>query len=179
MVSPFCTRPNPIVSNPNRQFADVDDNVLIARRTGDDDELDFDVLVSLVGYHLRRAQVAVFSDFAGQMAGEQITPGQFGVIALIGANPGLTQSALARAVGIERSTMVAVIDTLESRGIVDRRASPVDRRSYALVLTGTGQEMLARLKPMVADHEARIGGGLTDDERRQLIRLLQKLANDV
>lgn len=178
MLGAVSREPNFSFHPTSRKIALVDDNVLMARRPGEGSELDFDVLVSLVGYHLRRAQVAVFNDFAEEMAGEQITPGQFGVIALIGANPGLTQSALARAVGIERSTMVAVIDTLESRGIVERRASPVDRRSYALVLTATGQDMLARLKPMVAAHEARIGGGLSDDERGQLIWLLRKLAND-
>ena len=66
-----------------------------------------------MGYHLRRAQISFFNDFENSMGGVQITPGQFGVITLIAANPGLTQSALARAVGIERSTMIAVIDVLE------------------------------------------------------------------
>ena len=67
-----------------------------------------------MGYHLRHAQINFFNDFENSMGGVQITLGQFGVITLIAANPGLTQSALARAVGIERSTMVAVIDVLES-----------------------------------------------------------------
>ena len=67
-----------------------------------------------MGYHLRRAQISFFNEFENSMVGFQITPGQFGVITLIALNPGLTQLALARAVGIERSTMVAVIDVLES-----------------------------------------------------------------
>ena len=66
-----------------------------------------------MGYHLRRAQISFFNDFENSMDGVQITPGQFGVITLITVNSGLTQSALACAVGIERSTMVAVIDVLE------------------------------------------------------------------
>ena len=97
--------------------------------------LDFDLLPTLVGYQLRRAQISVFDDFVKTMTSVQITPGQFGVITLIAANPGLTQSALARAVGIKRSTMVVVIDALEGRRLVKRRPSVIDRRSYALVLS--------------------------------------------
>ncbi|MDA0241700.1 MAG: MarR family transcriptional regulator [Proteobacteria bacterium] len=141
------------------------------------EELDHDILPELIGYHLRRAQLTVFNDFVGTMAAQQITPGQFGVLALISANPGLSQSALARAVGIERSTMVAVIDALQGRDLLERRPSPVDRRSYALVLSAAGKELLAVLKPLVAQHEDRISDGLTDDEKQILLRLLKKLAD--
>ena len=66
-----------------------------------------------MGCHLRRSQISFFNDFENSMGGVQITLGQFGVITLIAVNPGLTQSALARAIGIERSSMIAVIDVLE------------------------------------------------------------------
>ncbi|MBT4941193.1 MAG: MarR family transcriptional regulator, partial [Rhodospirillaceae bacterium] len=105
-------------------------------------EINFDILPTLIGYHLRRAQITDFNGFLKSTSKLQITPGQFGVALIISANPGLTQSALARAVGIERSTMVAVIDALESRGLVERRPSPVDRRSYALVLSDQGVEWI-------------------------------------
>jgi len=154
----------------------VDENSTKSGRSGPaQEEIEYDLLPSLIGYHLRRAQIAVFNDFAREMADVQITPGQFGVIVLIGANGGLTQSALARAVGIERSTMVAVIDTLESRGIVERRPSPVDRRSYALALSDDGSKLLDRLKPMVRAHEARIAGELSGAEKQSLLDLLKRL----
>ena len=75
------------------------------------------ILPELLGYHLRRAQLAVFADFARSMTGIDLTPGQFGVLARIAANPGLSQSALGRAVGIERSSVVAVIDRLDMHGL--------------------------------------------------------------
>ncbi len=62
------------------------------------DRLDFDILPQLLGYQLRRAQLRMFTDFASAMAEVQITPGQFGVLVLIEANPGSSQSALARAI---------------------------------------------------------------------------------
>jgi DNA-binding MarR family transcriptional regulator len=137
--------------------------------------VDYDLLPGLVGYHLRRAQAAVFDDFLRTMAAFDVTPGQFGVLTLIGANPGLSQSALARAVGIERSTMVAVIDRLQARSLVQRRPSTADRRSYALTLSAAGWRLLARLKPIVRDHDTRIARNLNDDERATLIRLLRRL----
>jgi DNA-binding MarR family transcriptional regulator len=155
----------------------VDDKTLAAATQPDEDALDFGVLPELVGYHLRRAQVHFFADFARTMAEAQITPGQFGVISLIGANPGLTQSALARAVGIERSTMVAVIDALQARGLVERKPSPVDRRSYALVLTDPGRALHDRLVPMVRAHERRLARKLSPEERDTLVRLLIKLSD--
>lgn len=142
-----------------------------------DDGVDYDILPSLLGYHLRRAQIEVFNDFVKTVAAMQITPGQFGVIVLIGSNPGLTQSALARAVGIERSTMVAVIDALESRGLVVRRPSPSDRRSNALVLSDAGKELADRLKPIVQTHDARVVGALSEAEKEQLIDLLSRITN--
>jgi DNA-binding MarR family transcriptional regulator len=141
-----------------------------------DGALDFGVLPELIGYHLRRAQVHLFADFARTMADAQMTPGQFGVISLIGANPGLTQSALARAVGIERSTMVAVIDALQGRGLVERRPSPVDRRSYALVLTTEGAALLDRLIPLVRTHERNVARRLSAADKDRLIELLTKLS---
>lgn len=146
-----------------------------ATQPPDSDILDFDILPGLLGYQLRRAQLRMFIDFASAMAEVSITPGQFGVLVLIEANPGSSQSALARAIGIERSTMVAVIDTLEGRSLVERRASQVDRRSNALVLSEAGGAMMEKLRPIVAGHEDRIAANLSPAERRQLIDLLRRL----
>jgi len=144
-------------------------------RLGNDGGLDFGILPTLVGYHLRQAQISVFQDFAQSMAKKNISPGQFGVLTLIGSNPGRSQSALARAIGIERSTMVAVIDALELRGLVERQPSRVDRRSYALILSSKGDKLLQTLRPLVLSHDDRITENLTTRERDVIIDLLSKL----
>jgi DNA-binding MarR family transcriptional regulator len=133
------------------------------------------ILPSLVGYHLRRAHVAVFQDFAREMVGLDITPGQVGVLQVIAANPGLSQTALGRAIGIDRSTVVAVIDRLETRSLVVRAASPTDRRSYALRLSPEGERTLAEIERRVRAHEKRIARALSAAEREQLIQLLKKI----
>jgi DNA-binding MarR family transcriptional regulator len=132
-------------------------------------------LEGLLGYHLRRAQVAVFQDFALSMRGMEITPGQFGVLALIEANAGMTQSALGEAMGVDRSTVVAVIDRLEGRGLVRRAPSPNDRRSYALVLSDEGQRRFVAALKRVRAHERRIARRLSAAERSGLIALLRRV----
>jgi len=146
-------------------------------RKGDPADLDQGLLPGLLGYQLRRAQFVVFSEFQKVMADLDVTPGQYGVMTLIGRNPGLTQSALARAVGVERSTMVAVIDGLEKGGFVERRPSPVDRRSYALVLTDGGMKKLADLDPMVADHDTHVSAALSSEEKASLMELLERVCS--
>ncbi len=139
-------------------------------------ETDRGMLPELVGYHLRRTQNAVFNHFIDNLAEEGISPGQFGVLTLIDANEGLSQSQLAKTLKIERSTMVAVIDRLETEGWVDRKPSKTDKRSYALALTKAGAELLSRARPRVRHHEQRINAGLSADEKTLLIDLLDRVA---
>jgi DNA-binding MarR family transcriptional regulator len=87
----------------------------------------------------------------------------------------MTQSLLAEATQLDRSTMVAVIDQLESRGLVERRASPTDRRSNALVLTAEGEKLLKLLKRRVKQHEARIADAMTPAETAKLVELLTRI----
>ena len=136
---------------------------------------DFGLLPDLLGYHLRRAQAAVFQDFAASMNGANVTPGQFGVLALIEANPGLSQTRLATILGIDRSTLVAVIDKLERQGLVERAARPNDRRSHALRLSRQGLSRFDALARLVKKHEARIARRLSARERATLIELLQRI----
>lgn len=136
------------------------------------------ILPGLIGYNLRRAEAAMMQDFMRGLAALAITPGQFGVLVLIDANPGLNQTSLGNALGIDRSTVVSVIDRLEARGLVRRAPSANDRRSYALRLTGDGQALLAEAEPLVREHEDRIAADLSAEERDQLLSLLSRIRVD-
>lgn len=138
-------------------------------------QTDFGLLPDLIGYQLRRAQTAVFQDFAASMNGADITPGQFGVLALIEANVGLSQTRLAQILGIDRSTLVAVLDKLERKGLIERAARPNDRRSHALKLSGEGEARFDALARLVRRHEARIARRLSSRERATLIALLRRI----
>lgn len=130
------------------------------------------VLPALLGYRLRLAQQAVFRDFSASVA--EISPGRVGILLLVDANPGVTQSRLAQAVSLERSTMVGVLHTLEGRGLIERRRG-ADRRTNGLWLTAAGRALVARLKRRIQVHERRVAARLSPAERQQLIGLLEKL----
>lgn len=130
------------------------------------------ILPGLLGYRLRLAQQAVFRDFAASIS--EVSPGRLGVLLLIEANAGVTQGRLARAVSLERSTMVGVLDALEVRGLVERRRGD-DRRTNGLWLTRRGRALLVRLKRRIALHEQRVASRLSPAERAQLLALLERL----
>jgi DNA-binding MarR family transcriptional regulator len=134
------------------------------------------MLKSLLGYHLRRAQIAVFQHFVEAMGASDITPGQFGVLTVIDGNPGLSQTQLGNALAIDRSTVVVVIDRLEARGLVIRAPQPNDRRSHALRLSETGAKLLRTLEGKVRAHERHIGRALSPEQQRMLIDLLDRVA---
>jgi len=132
------------------------------------------MLPGLLGYQLRLAQLWVFHDFEEHVGVLGVSPGRVGVLALIEANPGVTQGELARAVGLDRSTMVPLLDGLEKRGILERRRG-VDRRTNGLWLTPSGRRMLVEVKRRIGAHEERIAARLSRAERVHLVALLRKL----
>ena len=141
-----------------------------------DDELDLGILPGLLGYQLRRAQVTVFQHFAGTLGDQNVTPGQAGLLVLVSRNPGISQTALAKAVGVERSTLGEAIDRLLKRRLLLRRPAPKDRRSYALHLSASGEKFLDDFVPRLLRHEDDVAVHLSPEERKTLIALLRRLA---
>ena len=131
------------------------------------------LLSGLLGYRLRVAQQTVFRDFARSIP--EASPGRVGILLLIDANPGVTQSRLAQAVGIDRSTMVGVLHALQARELIERRRGE-DRRTNGLWLTKAGRSLVAGLKQRIRVHERRVAARLDASERVQLLELLEKLA---
>jgi len=138
--------------------------------------IDIGPLPDLIGYVLRRAQLAVFQDFFTAFAPFDIRPAQFSVLTVIERNPGLTQSQVAEALGIKRTNFVGMLDALEARGLTERRPAARDKRSYALYLTAEGGALMRRLKPVLKAHETRMIAKVGEDGRAALIALLQQIA---
>jgi DNA-binding MarR family transcriptional regulator len=143
------------------------------RARGEGRALALGILPELIGYHLRLAQRAIFADFADSVGAEGISPGLFGILVIIEANPGLRQQRLAEAAHLDRSSLVPVIDKLEAQGLVERHAA--DRRSNGLFLTAGGKALLQSLKRRVRRHERRVVENLSAREQRQLVRLLARI----
>jgi DNA-binding MarR family transcriptional regulator len=138
--------------------------------------VDVGPLAGKVGYALRRAQLAVFDEIITAFAEISLRPAQYAVLVLLDYTPGLKQSDVAGALGIQRANFVALFDGLEHRGLARRSPKPNDRRSYALYLTESGKETLARANRLEAEHEARLDARLGPGGREQLLRLLRQVA---
>lgn len=133
-------------------------------------------LAGMIGYVLRRAQLAVFDDVITNFAELDLRPAQYSVLVLLGHAPGLKQSDVAAALGIQRANFVVLFDGLERRGLARRSAAPNDRRSYALYLTEAGEKALARADELEARLEARFDAKLGPGGRERLLELLGRLA---
>jgi len=134
------------------------------------------LLDGAVGYLLRRAQLAVFEDFARRFAALALTPAQFSTLVAIAENPGRRQSDIAAALGVQRPNFVALMDELERRGLAERLRSGADRRANALQLTPAGEALLQSAVAMQAEQERAIRDLLGEPQRRSLIETLERLS---
>jgi len=137
--------------------------------------IDFDELPSYVGYQVRRTQAKLFAEFEAALANAELTPGSFGVLTLIRANPGITQVALAAAFGVDKSTMSPVIFRLEKRGLIRREVLTSDRRRQALYFEMAAEPQYLAVREKVRAFEAGVAARLSRAEQRELARLLAKL----
>ncbi|MDD7972428.1 MarR family winged helix-turn-helix transcriptional regulator [Roseinatronobacter alkalisoli] len=130
---------------------------------------------SLLGYNLKRAYMIFRDDFRNSVENAGMTPRAMSVLAQIVEMPMITQSDVARRLGIERSGLVAIIDELEKGGLVRRAAVPGDRRSQALVPTAQGHKRIRAILQQVQAHEANLLSPLNPQEQAQLLHMLRKL----
>ena len=115
--------------------------------------------------------------FGERAAALDFTRPQAGLLRLISREPGQSQQEVARRLGTPPSRLVALVDGLEERGLIERRRNPGDRRNYALHPTAAGEQAMAALSQASLEHEQAISAPLTQAERAQLSKLLGKLAS--
>jgi DNA-binding MarR family transcriptional regulator len=116
--------------------------------------------------------------FAERLRPLDLTPPQAGVLRRLAHTPGESQRALADALGMHPPRLVALIDDLEGRGLVQRSRDPADRRNYALSLTEAGRETMTRIATVARQHERAVTAAIDDDERAELAAVLRRLADD-
>jgi DNA-binding MarR family transcriptional regulator len=104
-----------------------------------------------------------------------LEPRQFALLRHVAGSEGQTQQALGDALGIPKSRMVALVDDLEARGLVERRLRPDDRRARALHVTTEGARCLGEALEVAEAHEAYVRERLSPAEHQQLVQMLQRL----
>jgi DNA-binding MarR family transcriptional regulator len=128
-----------------------------------------------LGFLLSQVGVYASQRFAWRIAAIDLQPPLFRVLNAVDAVEGQSQGAIGEAIGAPASRMVAIVDELESRGLVERRPHPSDRRIRAVYLTPKGRKLLARGRKIAAEHEEELTRGMSERERKQLVALLQKV----
>ena len=86
---------------------------------------------SLLDFKLRRAQLLAFQDFSESLSKLKLRPAEFSVLAMIARYPGQKQTTIAEKLGIKRANFVFLMDSIESRGLAERRKEKHDRRSHS------------------------------------------------
>lgn len=131
------------------------------------------------GFLLRRTHQISAAVFESACAGVGLTPAQYGVLTVLGAEPGLDQTRLARALAFDKVTVMRVLKGLEERQLVLRVRSSVSRRQMTVSLTAQGRELLEAAREPAERAYQRLLSPLTPTQRRQLIELLQTLTDSL
>ncbi|OUR75247.1 hypothetical protein A9Q83_17580 [Alphaproteobacteria bacterium 46_93_T64] len=126
-----------------------------------------------VGYHMRKSVLAAQSSFLRE-TGVKLMTGQYSVMEIIANNPGRTQSAIAWAAGLDRSSLVPILNQFEKNGTIKRDPVANDKRAYAVSLTEKGEEDLLELRGKVEEMEQVFIKGMGARSHKQLISLLNK-----
>jgi DNA-binding MarR family transcriptional regulator len=128
------------------------------------------------GFLLSKLGMQARTHFAGRLETLGLNLRMWGALNVLDAEGELTQHQLGRSAGIDPSTMVATIDELEARGLVERRRHPSDRRAYAVHMTPRGRRTLAAGRELARSAQEELLAPLDAAEREQLHELLLRLA---
>lgn len=139
------------------------------------DALSLGVLKDIMGFRLRRIQNHLAKAFLDHPRHGDLKPGLFSILALISANPGVSQARLAHEAGIDKTILVSLLDDLEDAGWAVRVRSRDDRRKHSLLITAKGSEALRQLTEAAHEAEAKARSALGKDELDRLLRMLDKL----
>jgi DNA-binding MarR family transcriptional regulator len=128
-----------------------------------------------VGFTVSTIGYAVSRRFREILAPLELEPREFALLRAVSASEGESQQAIGGRLKIPPSRMVAFVDALEARGLLERRLNPDDRRTRELHLTDAGRELLSRAFALAVGHERDLCADLSAKEREQLLDLLQRV----
>ena len=117
------------------------------------------------------------AQFAERLRVLDLAPSDAGILRLLRVAAGLSQQELATKLKIHPSRLVAILDKLEKRGFVERRANPEDRRLYSLHLASGGDEVLGAIRKVAREHQEALLSTLSGEERETLAALLTRIAD--
>ncbi|MFN5098048.1 MarR family winged helix-turn-helix transcriptional regulator [Limnohabitans sp.] len=139
------------------------------------DEVDTRYLQTLMGYNARRAALSIIEVFLERLAPFGLKPVDFSVMSTICHNPGVTSRQLCNTLNLLPPNLVGLIQSLESRGLIERRPHPHDGRAVGLHATAKGHELMSQAEQTATELELEKTARLTPAQRKTLLTLLQKI----
>jgi DNA-binding MarR family transcriptional regulator len=146
-----------------------------ATKSGSTRDLNAGLMADRLSFRVRSVMSLLGDRVVAAFAPFRLRSGSFTSLALIAANPGCSQKDLAREGGLDKSSLVAIVDELEKRGLAIRAKSPTDRRRSSLFLTPEGEKVMHEMYAVAMGTETSIRDGLTTDEVAQLFHLLERV----
>jgi DNA-binding MarR family transcriptional regulator len=132
-----------------------------------------------VGFTVSSLGYAVSRRFHQTLAPLELEPREFALLRAVGAAEGQSQQAIGERLQIPPSRMVAFVDALQARWLLERRHNPLDRRTRALHLTDDGRELLGRAFTLAHGLEQDLCAQLSGAEREQLLELLRRVGSQL
>jgi len=132
-----------------------------------------------VAFLLSQLGARAAQEFTRLLTPLNLAPADVGILRLVARSEGISQQALAAALNMHASRLVALIDDLESRGLLVREVHATDRRLYSLALTAKGKETLLSIREVADEHNRLMCAALTRAETLTLQALLSKIADQM
>ncbi|HEY2416856.1 MAG TPA: MarR family winged helix-turn-helix transcriptional regulator [Steroidobacteraceae bacterium] len=133
------------------------------------------MLPRLLGYNLRRAHQTSWRTYVSFIGEGKIRPGLFSLLILTRSNPGIAQIELGTHLGVDKASIVALLDRLERAGLIERRRSTRDRRRQGIFLTEAGSSELEALMVHVRQLERHMSSRFNKTELDQFLGFLQRM----
>jgi DNA-binding MarR family transcriptional regulator len=138
-------------------------------------KVDLGMLPKLLGYNLRRAHQASWRTYVSFIGENKIRPGLFSLLVLVRSNSGIAQIELGTHLGVDKASIVALLDRLERAGLIERRRCIRDRRRQGIFLTESGSAELEALMQQVRQLEKHMANRFTKPELEQFLGYLQRM----
>ena len=148
--------------------------IAVLQERAPDAKVDLGPLPRLLGYNLRRAHQVSWRTYVGVIGEQKLRPGLFSLLVLAHSNPGICQIDLGTHLGIDKASMVALLDQLERAALIERRRSMRDRRRQGIFLTAAGARELESLMHKVRQLERQMASRFTKAELEQFLAFLQR-----
>jgi DNA-binding MarR family transcriptional regulator len=138
-------------------------------------KVDLGVLPKLLGYNLRRANQASWRTYVSFIGENKIRPGLFSLLCLVRFNAGIAQIELGTHLGVDKASIVALLDRLERAGLIERRRSTRDRRRQGISLTPAGEAEFDLLMSQVRQLERHMASRFSKPEMDQFLGFLNRM----